>query len=119
MIKTCKLLALNSVDAIRNILLTPKNRKISVRADQGLIVLSKLHLCLPYRNHLKRFLGKNDHISFKTFVKKLRKVHIRCTKKYQCFNVINMYSFFLCKTVNLDFRSKQLIDFNSTTKKRK
>ena len=85
------------MDAIRNILLTPKNRKISVRADQGLIVLSKLHLCLPYRNHLKRFLGKNDHISFKTFVKKLRKVHIRCTKKYQCFNVINMYSFFYVK----------------------
>ena len=82
------------MDAIRNVLLTPKNRKISVRTDQGLIVLSKLHLCLPYRNHLKHFLGKNDHISFKTFVKKLRKVHIRCTKKYQCFNVINMYSFF-------------------------
>ena len=69
------------MDAIRNILLTPKNRKISVRNDQGLIVLSKLHLCLPYRNHLKHFLGKNDYISFKTFVKKLRKVHIRCTKK--------------------------------------
>lgn len=69
------------MDAMRNILLTPKNRKISVRTDQGLIVLSKLHLFLPYRNHLKHFLGKNDHISFKTFVKKLRKVHIRCTKK--------------------------------------